>query len=85
MYKRQVLERADVRGCFDGDTLISQFAVYPLKMNIYGVVSYTHLDVYKRQILCYVWMVVFMDNYVLAPYQWSNEAFSRRMQKSDAV
>ena len=22
-------------------------------------------------ILCYVWMVVFMDNYVLAPYQWS--------------
>lgn len=36
-------------------------------------------------ILCYVWMVVFMDNYVLAPYQWSNEAFSRRMQKSDAV
>lgn len=31
-------------------------------------------------ILCYVWMVVFMDNYVLAPYQWSNEAFSRRMQ-----
>ena len=31
------------------------------------------------------WMVVFMDNYVLAPYQWSNEAFSRRMQKSDAV
>lgn len=36
-------------------------------------------------ILCYVWMVVFMDNYVLALYQWSNEAFSRRMQKSDAV
>ena len=36
-------------------------------------------------ILCYVWMVVFMDNYVFAPYQWSNEAFSRRMQKSDAV
>lgn len=36
-------------------------------------------------ILSYVWMVVFMDNYVLAPYQWSNEAFSRRMQKSDAV
>lgn len=31
-------------------------------------------------ILSYVWMVVFMDNYVLAPYQWSNEAFSRRMQ-----
>ena len=30
-------------------------------------------------------IVVFMDNYVLAPYQWSNEAFSRRMQKSDAV
>lgn len=36
-------------------------------------------------ILCYVWMVVYMDNYVLAPYRWSNETFSRRMQKSDAV
>ena len=36
-------------------------------------------------ILSYVWMVVFMDNYVLAPYRWSNETFSRRMPKSDAV
>ena len=27
----------------------------------------------------------FKDNYEMAPYQWSNEAFSRRMQKSDAV
>ena len=36
-------------------------------------------------ILCYVWMVVYMDNYVLAPYQWSNETFSQRMPKSDAV
>ena len=35
--------------------------------------------------LCYVWMVVYMDNYVLAPYRWSNETFSRRMPKSDAV
>ena len=26
--KFPVLERADVLGCFDGDTLISQFAVY---------------------------------------------------------
>ena len=34
--KFPVLERADVLGCFDGDTLVSQFAVYPLKMNIYG-------------------------------------------------
>ena len=31
--KFPVLERADVLGCFDGDTLVSQFAVYPLKMN----------------------------------------------------
>lgn len=30
--KFPVLERADVLGCFDGDTLISQFAVYPLKI-----------------------------------------------------
>ena len=36
--KFPVLERADVLGCFDGETLISQFAVYPLKMNIYGSV-----------------------------------------------
>ena len=36
--KFPVLERADVLGCFDGDTLISQFAVYPLKMNIYDEV-----------------------------------------------
>ena len=36
--KFPVLERADVLGCFDGDTLVSQFAVYPLKMNIYDTV-----------------------------------------------
>lgn len=36
-------------------------------------------------LLGYVWMVVYMDNYVLAPYQWSNETFSQRMPKSDAV
>ncbi|MBP0984377.1 MAG: GNAT family N-acetyltransferase [Oscillospiraceae bacterium] len=35
--KFPVLQRADVLGCFDGDDLISQFAVYPLDMNIYGV------------------------------------------------
>ena len=34
--KFPVLERADVIGCFDGDTLVSQFASYPLEMNIYG-------------------------------------------------
>ncbi len=36
--KFPVLERADVLGCFDGEALVSQFAVYPLKMNIYGAV-----------------------------------------------
>ena len=36
--KCPVLKRADVLGCFDGKTLISQFAVYPLKMNIYDTV-----------------------------------------------
>lgn len=35
--KFPVLERADVLGCFDGDNLISQIAVYPLDMNIYGI------------------------------------------------
>ena len=34
--KFPVLERADVLGCFDGDYLVSQVAVYPLKANIYG-------------------------------------------------
>lgn len=36
--KFPILERADVLGCFDHDTLISQIAVYPLEMNIYGAV-----------------------------------------------
>lgn len=34
--KFPVLERADILGCYDEDTLVSQFAVYPLKMNIYN-------------------------------------------------
>lgn len=34
--KFPVLERADILGCYDGGNLVSQFAVYPLKMNIYG-------------------------------------------------
>ena len=34
--KFPVLERADVLGCFNGEELVSQFAVYPLDMNIYG-------------------------------------------------
>ncbi len=36
--KFPILERADVLGCFDHDTLVSQIAVYPLKMNVYGAV-----------------------------------------------
>lgn len=36
--KFPILERADVLGCFDRDTLVSQIAVYPLKMNVYGAV-----------------------------------------------
>lgn len=28
--KFPVLERADILGCYDGETLVSQFAVYPL-------------------------------------------------------
>ena len=38
--KFPVLERADVLGCFDGDDLVSQIAVYPLKMNIYGTATH---------------------------------------------
>ncbi|ULQ61002.1 GNAT family N-acetyltransferase [Brucepastera parasyntrophica] len=34
--KFPVLEKAQVLGFFDGDKLVSQFAVYPLKMNIHG-------------------------------------------------
>ena len=36
--KFPILKRADVLGCFDHDALVSQIAVYPLKMNIYGAV-----------------------------------------------
>ncbi len=36
--KFPVLERANVLGAFVGDSLASQFAVYPLKMNIHGAV-----------------------------------------------
>ena len=36
--KFPVLQRANVLGCFDNDKLVSQFAVYPLDMNIYGAV-----------------------------------------------
>ena len=35
--KFPVLQRADVLGCFNGESLVSQFAVYPLDMNIFGV------------------------------------------------
>lgn len=33
--KFPIVKRADILGCYDGDSLISQFAVYPLKMNVY--------------------------------------------------
>lgn len=36
--KFPILERADVWGCFDDKTLVSQFAVYPLKMNVHSAV-----------------------------------------------
>lgn len=36
-------------------------------------------------LLGYVWMIVWMDSYVLLPYRWSNESFSQRMTKSDSV
>lgn len=34
--KRPVLERSDVIGWFDGDTLVSQLSVYPCFVNIHG-------------------------------------------------
>lgn len=34
--KFPILERADILGCYDGEELVSQFAVYPLKMNVYN-------------------------------------------------
>ena len=33
--KFPILERADVLGCYDGDELVSQIAVYPLQMNVH--------------------------------------------------
>lgn len=34
--KFPVLEHEHVLGCFDGDSLISQFAVYPMEMNVHS-------------------------------------------------
>lgn len=34
--KFPILERADILGCYDGDELVSQVAVYPLQMNVHG-------------------------------------------------
>lgn len=34
--KFPILQRADVVGCYDGDELVSQVAVYPLEINVYG-------------------------------------------------
>lgn len=34
--KSPILKRAHVLGAFDGDTLVSQFAVYPLEMNVHS-------------------------------------------------
>jgi len=36
--KFAILQNAHVLGCFDGDQLVSQFAVYPINMNIHSVV-----------------------------------------------
>lgn len=36
-------------------------------------------------VLGYVWMIVLMDSYLLAPYRWSNESFSQRVPKTDSV
>ena len=37
--KFPILERADVLGCYDGEQLVSQVAVYPIEMNIYGRIA----------------------------------------------
>lgn len=34
--KRPILQRADVLGWFDGDSLVSQLSVYPCQVNIHG-------------------------------------------------
>ena len=42
--KFPTMEKADVIGWFDGDTLVSQAAIYPMRVMIWGrAVSYTHL------------------------------------------
>ena len=44
--KSPTLQKADVWGWFDNDKLISQVAVYPMKVRIFNrtyAVSYTHL------------------------------------------
>ena len=64
--KFPILERADVLGCFDHDALVSQIAVYPLKMNVYNAV-------------CHVGFVTSVCTY---PEYTGNGLMKRLMQKS---
>lgn len=36
-------------------------------------------------ILSYICMVAWMDTYILAPYRWGNESFSKRVPQSDSI
>ncbi len=36
--KFPILERADILGCYDENHLVSQFAVYPIPMNVFGAI-----------------------------------------------
>ncbi len=64
--KFPILERADVLGCFDHDTLVSQIAVYPLKMNVYNA----------------VYPVGFVTSVCTYPEYTGNGLMKRLMQKS---
>jgi len=64
--KFPVLKRADVLGCFDHDALVSQVAVYPLKMNVYNA----------------VYQVGFVTSVCTYPEYTGNGLMKRLMQKS---
>ncbi len=64
--KFPILKRADVLGCFDRDELVSQIAVYPLKMNVYNA----------------VYPVGFVTSVCTYPEYAGNGLMKRLMQKS---
>ena len=48
--ERYVIETRDITKVYGEQTVVNKVNLHVQKGRIYGPVSYTHLDVYKRQI-----------------------------------